>query len=355
VSQALLAELTTFGLGGPAGRLVTATDRGGIVAAVRAADASGEPLLIVGGGSNLLVSDDGVPGTVLRFASRGLALGEEAGGYRLVAVEAGHPWDETVRETLAAGLSGLEALSGIPGLAGATPVQNVGAYGADVSQSLVGVEVFDRVRDRVLTLSNAELAFGYRDSLIKRSIDHGSPRYVVLAVTFRLAVREEGPVAYGQLASALGVELGAVVPSACIREAVLALRASKGMVYDAGDADTHSAGSFFTNPLVAASVAAGMPDDAPRFPAAGGLVKLSAAWLIEHAGFAKGYGLPGTPGEAVSGGRASLSTKHTLALTNRGSASAADVVALARHVRDGVVAAWGVELHAEPLFIGCTL
>ncbi|RKW71436.1 UDP-N-acetylmuramate dehydrogenase [Galactobacter caseinivorans] len=358
MSGVRLAELTTLRVGGPADTLVAATSREEIVEHVRAADAAREPLLVLGGGSNLLIDDAGWRGTVLGMGTSGVTVGEPtgAGGGRLVTVQAGHDWDAVVAQTVEEGLSGLEALSGIPGSAGATPVQNVGAYGADVSQTLVRVTVFDRATDQVKELSVGDLRMGYRDSLLKRSTENGSPRYVVLDATFQLFADEDRPVAFAQLAQALGVSVGDRVPAPQVREAVLALRASKGMVLDRHDPDTYSCGSFFTNPVVSPALAQTLPQDAPRFPVqeSEGL-KLSAAWLIDHAGFHKGFGLPGMPGEALAGGRASLSTKHTLALTNRGQASSADVLAVARAVRDGVKDAWGIELHHEPLLINCTL
>lgn len=358
MSGAVLSDLTTLGVGGPAARHVVAEDREEIVAAVRAADAAGEALLVVGGGSNLVVDDAGWQGTVLSLASRGVRVGDvdPSNGSRLVTVEAGHDWDALVQQTVEAGLSGLEALSGIPGSVGATPVQNVGAYGSEVSHSLVRVEVLDRATDQVKDFSVGDLRLGYRDSAIKRSIEGGSPRYIVLAATFQLFEDAGRPVAYQQLASAIGVAVGERVAPGPVREAVLGLRAAKGMVLDPADADTRSCGSFFTNPVVAGDGLGSLPEDAPRYPvASSGQVKLSAAWLIEHAGFHKGFGLPGTPGEGLAGGRASLSTKHTLALTNRGGASSADVLAVARAVRDGVEQAWGIRMEHEPLFIGCEL
>ncbi len=358
MNQTNLSELTTLGVGGPAGTLLAGTTREEIVEAVRAADAEGSELLILGGGSNLLVDDAGWAGTVLGIGTHGITVedGATAAGARLVTVEAGHHWDDVVAHTVAAGLSGLEALSGIPGLAGATPVQNVGAYGSDVAQSLVRVDVYDREAQQLKEFGVGDLRLGYRDSIIKRSTVNGSPRYVVLGATFALYEDEGRPVAYQQLAGALGVNVGDRVPAARVREAVLELRASKGMVIDRKDPDTRSAGSFFTNPIVDEAVAAALPEDAPRYAGQGeGKVKLSAAWLIDHAGFHKGYGLPGTPGESVAGGRASLSTKHALALTNRGDASSADLLALARHVQAGVREAWGLTLEHEPLLINCSL
>jgi UDP-N-acetylmuramate dehydrogenase len=360
VTEVALSQLTTMGVGGPATSLVQATTRDEIVDAVRAADEAKIPLLVLGGGSNLVVADAGFDGTVVRIGTRGVHFGEPdpGTGSTLVTVEAGHPWDEFVEQTVMEGFSGLEALSGIPGSSGATPVQNVGAYGADVSQRLVRVTVHDRATDQVKDLGVGDLRLEYRDSMIKRSIADGAPRYVVLAVTFQLFATEEGrPVAYQQLADALGVELGERVAAADVRQTVLRLRASKGMVLDPEDPDTRSCGSFFTNPIVGEDAAARLPEQAPRYPVpeSSTRVKLSAAWLIDHAGFHKGFGLPGTPGEAIAGGRAALSTKHALAVTNRGDASSEDVVAIARAVRGGVEQAWGIRLEHEPQFVGCML
>ncbi|QCU77427.1 UDP-N-acetylmuramate dehydrogenase [Citricoccus sp. SGAir0253] len=350
-----LAEHTTSRVGGPAGHWVTAASEEAAVEAVRRADDAGTPLLVLGGGSNALVADAGFPGTVVHLAFAGIE--QRSGG--ILRLAAGQDWDEAVAWTVEHGLSGLEALSGIPGSAGATPVQNVGAYGADVSQCLVAVRAWDRRAGAVVELSAAELGFGYRDSVIKRTLapaeGAATPRWVVLSVDFRL--REAGevaPVRYAQLARALGVAEGEHAPLRAVREQVLALRAGKGMVLDAADPDTWSTGSFFTNPIVPEAVRSRLPEGAPAFGAGEGHVKLSAAWLIEHAGFGRGFGLGA--GEAhLAGGRASLSTKHTLAVTNRGSATAEDLLAIARTVRDGVEEAWGVRLHPEPVLVGCTL
>ncbi|MBM6620206.1 UDP-N-acetylmuramate dehydrogenase [Micrococcaceae bacterium RIT802] len=351
-----LSELTTTGVGGPAADVIEATTEAEVLSAVRAADDAGAKLLLVGGGSNLVISDDGYDGTVLRIATRGVDVVRGAGGGRSrVTVAAGHPWDDVVKATLDAGLAGLEALSGIPGSSGATPVQNVGAYGADVSKTLDSVRAWDRHASRLVDFAAADLAFGYRDSLLKRTTVEGSPRYVVLEVTFALEASTLGaPIAYAELARTLGVDAGERAEAAAVRATVLRLRAGKGMVLDPADRDTYSTGSFFTNPIVDADTAASLPDDAPRFPAAGG-TKLSAAWLIDRAGFAKGYGLPGTAGADLAGGRASLSSKHTLAITNRGGATARDILAIARAVRDGVRERFGITLHNEPLLIGIDL
>jgi UDP-N-acetylmuramate dehydrogenase len=351
----MLSELTTAAVGGPAGTFVEARNEAEIIDAVRSADAAGDKLLIIGGGSNLLISDAGYPGTVLKIASQGFTVNSEdsCGGVSVV-VQAGHNWDALVEHSVLHAWSGLEALSGIPGATGATPVQNVGAYGADVSQTIAAVRTWDRGRNAVQTFTNSELKFGYRDSILKQTTTEGSPRYVVLTVEFQLPLgRMSAPIRYAELARSLGVEAGKRAYSNDVRREVLRLRASKGMVLDASDRDTYSTGSFFTNPIVPASAAASLPEGTPQYPAGNdGLVKLSAAWLIDQAGFGKGFGLEPA---SVSGGRASLSTKHTLAITNRGGASAEDMVAIAREVRRGVVERFGIELHPEPLLIGLAL
>jgi UDP-N-acetylmuramate dehydrogenase len=351
----MLSDLTTAAVGGPAGNYVEARTEAEIIDAVPSADAAGEPVLIIGGGSNLLISDDGFPGTVVKIASEGFTVNaEDSCGGVSVVVQAGHNWDALVEHAVLHAWSGVEALAGIPGATGATPVQNVGAYGSDVSQTIAAVRTWDRERNAVKTFTNSELKFGYRDSILKQTTVDGSPRYVVLTVEFQLPLgRMSAPVRYAELARVLGVAQGERAYSNDVRREVLRLRASKGMVLDPADRDTYSTGSFFTNPIVPAAVADELPENAPRYPAGSdGLVKLSAAWLIDQAGFGKGFGLDAG---SVSGGRASLSTKHTLAITNRGSASAADMVAIAREVRDGVVGRFGIELHPEPLLIGVAL
>lgn len=354
----LLSQMTTTGVGGPAGTVLHAATEQEIIAGIEDAAARNDELLIVAGGSNLVVDDAGYPGTVLHLESRGVQIaGELSDGRIRVDIAAGHNWDDAVAQTLAAGLSGLEALSGIPGSAGATPVQNVGAYGSEVAHTLLEVRVYERSTGRTSYFGNAGLGFGYRDSLLKRTTFDGSPEYVVLSVSFALQrSAESAPVRYKELAKSLGVEVGERTNAADVRAKVLELRASKGMVFDAADRDTYSTGSFFTNPIVDAAVLDSLPVDAPNFPVAEpGMVKLSAAWLIDRAGFPKGYGLPGTAGESLAGGRASLSSKHTLAITNRGGAGSADILAIARAVRAGVQDKFGIELHNEPLLIGCAL
>ncbi len=352
--DAAIAPLTTMRVGGPAATLATAETTDEIVAAVREVDASGQDLLVVSGGSNLVVADDGFDGVVVRIANRGIVVeSQDACSGVFVTVAAGEPWDEFVAHAVAQGWSGVEALSGIPGLTGATPVQNVGAYGQEVAQTIARVRVYDRAKGEIRTFAGADCAFTYRHSRFK-----GTDRYVVLEVSFQLALGDlSAPVAYADLARQLGVELGERVPLADAREAVLAQRRLRGMVLDAHDHDTWSCGSFFTNPIVTSAefetllgrVAERVGPDGPvppRFDGADGTVKTSAAWLIDKAGFGKGYKMPGP---------AALSTKHTLAITNRGDATAADVAALAREVRDGVHEAFGVILVNEPVFVGHSL
>jgi UDP-N-acetylmuramate dehydrogenase len=337
-----LRDRTTLRLGGPAARWVTATTEAELVEQVSAADAAGEPVLVLGGGSNLVVADDGFPGVVVEVATAGVTPDVEDGvscGGVMVTVAAGESWDALVATAVDRGWVGIEALSGIPGAVGATPIQNVGAYGQEVSQTIASVLVWDRRLGGVRTFANADCGFGYRHSRFKA--DPG--RHVVLAVTFQLAQGTLGAaVGYAELARSLGVEVGERAPLSEVRETVLALRAGKGMVLDAADHDTWSAGSFFTNPVLEP---AALPEGAPAWEQPDGRVKTSAAWLIERAGFTKGYGA----------GPARLSTKHTLALTNRGGASTDDLLALAREIRDGVEAAYGIRLVNEPVLVGCEL
>ncbi len=348
-------------VGGPPRRMLRAETEEDLVAAVREADAAGEPLLVLGGGSNLVIADDGFPGTVVAVATTGVHVesADDCGGV-LVRVAAGESWDDLVARAVAESWSGVEALSGIPGSTGATPVQNVGAYGQEVAQTIARVRVWDREEGRVRTLANADCAFSYRHSLLKESLLAGSgytPRYVVLDVTFQLRPTAlSQPIGYADLAAGLAVELGERVPLADAREAVLAQRRRRGMVLEPADHDTWSCGSFFTNPVLTeaefdrlrqrAAARLGPEVTPPRFPAGDGRVKTSAAWLIDRAGFGKGHGLPGP---------VALSTKHTLAVTNRGAARAEDVVALAREVRDGVAEALGVRLVNEPVLVGLRL
>jgi UDP-N-acetylmuramate dehydrogenase len=349
--DAPLADLTTMRVGGPAARRVVAETTDELVDTIREVDDADEPLLVLSGGSNVVIGDAGFAGTVVQVATQGIAVeSDDSCGGANVRVAAGEEWDGFVAAAVAQGWSGVEALSGIPGRTGATPIQNVGAYGQEVAQTIASVRVWDRREQTVHTVANTECRFTYRHSTFK-----GNDRYVVLDVLFQLRVADlSQPVAYADLARGLGVEPGARVPLADAREAVLAQRRRRGMVLDPGDHDTWSCGSFFTNPILSTRAFEALADRAatrlgpdgptpPRFTDPEGHVKTSAAWLIEQAGFGKGFGMPGP---------AALSTKHTLAITNRGGASAGDIAALARQVRDGVQDAFGVALVNEPVFVG---
>jgi UDP-N-acetylmuramate dehydrogenase len=324
-----LAELTTIRLGGPARRLVEARTEAELVAAVREAE---PPVLVLAGGSNVVIADEGLPGTVVRVATEGV----DRDGERLT-VAAGEPWDDLVADSVERGLQGFECLAGIPGTVGATPIQNVGAYGQEVSETVETVRVFDRETDRVEDLPAAACGFRYRSSVFKYH-----DRRVVLSVTFRLRRgHASGPLRYAELARALDVPVGGSAPLADVREAVLALRRRKGMVIDPADPDTVSVGSFFTNPILGAEQFAAL-QDAPGWSEPDGRVKTSAAWLIERAGFHRGHG----------NGRVGISTKHTLALVNRGGATTAELMALAREIAAGVHARFGIRLAPEPVLVG---
>jgi UDP-N-acetylmuramate dehydrogenase len=337
-----LAGLTTLRLGGPARRVVEATTTDDLVEAVREADAAGEPVLLVAGGSNLVVADEGFPGTAVRIMTRGVAVESDLCGGAMVRVAAGEDWDALVARAVTEDWIGVEALSGIPGSVGATPIQNVGAYGQEVAETIASVRCWDREDGAVRTFAAADCGFGYRTSRFKRDPE----RHVVLEVIFQLRLGDLGaPVQYAELAGALGVEIGQRAPLADVRQAVLGLRRRKGMVLDPADHDTWSAGSFFTNPVLSAEEAAELPPEAPRWQQPDGRVKTSAAWLIETSGFGKGYG----------NDRARLSSKHTLALTNRGTATTADLLALAGEIQRGVEDRYGVRLVNEPVLVGCDL
>lgn len=337
-----LSDLTTLRVGGPARRVVLARTEEELVASVRGADDRGEPVLVLGQGSNVVVSDAGFEGVVVVVGTRGLVADVSDCAGSFVTIAAGEPWDDVVAHAVDQEWIGLETLSGIPGATGATPIQNVGAYGADVSATIARVRTWDRTQQTYRTFAAADCGFGYRTSRFKAE----PGRYLVVDVSFQLELGPlSSPIRYAELASAVGVVPGERAPLGAVRQAVLALRRSKGMVLDPSDHDTWSAGSFFTNPVLTAVAAAALPDDAPRYPQQDGTVKTSAAWLIERAGFAKGYGE----------GPAAVSGKHTLALTNRGSATAKDVLDLARTVRSGVRERFGVALEPEPVLVGCTL
>jgi UDP-N-acetylmuramate dehydrogenase len=338
-----VAPLTTLRVGPVASRVITCATTEHVIEVLRQLppDDPAERTLVLAGGSNVLISDDLTDLTVVRLANAGIAVDGD-----VVRAEAGASWDEVVVTSLAHGLGGLECLSGIPGSAGATPVQNVGAYGVEVADVISRVRLLDRPTGDVRWASAEELGFGYRTSVLKHST-----RTVVLEVEFAVdAAGRSAPIRYGELARALDVEPGARADPALVRERVVALRAGKGMVLDDPDFDTWSVGSFFTNPVVSAAEFARLDAEVagpvPNYPAPDG-VKLAAGWLVEHAGFARGY-----PGDAAP---ARLSTKHALAVTNRGAATTADLLALARTVRDGVRDAFGIELTPEPILVGCVL
>jgi len=335
-----LASLTTLRVGPVARRVITCVTTDQIVATLRTLDRRDGAVLVLGGGSNVVIADTLTDLTVVRLASS-----EVTASAGLLRAEAGADWDEVVQTSVMANLGGLECLSGIPGSAGATPVQNVGAYGVEVADSVTRVKLLDRPTGEVRWVAAAELDFGYRHSVLKNSAEA-----IVLEVEFDLdETGRSAPVRYGELAAALGVPIGERTNPGRVREAVLALRSAKGMVLDAADHDTWSVGSFFTNPVVGPerfeALQAAAEGPVPHYPALDG-VKLAAGWLVEQAGFGKGF-----PGAGPCG----LSTKHALALTNRGEATTADVLALARVIRDGVHAAFGVTLVPEPVLVGCAL
>jgi UDP-N-acetylmuramate dehydrogenase len=334
-----LADLTTLRLGGPSAELVQATDESALIEAVSAADESGTPVLVVGGGSNLVVADEGYAGRVVVVRNGGLAVEADSCGGAFVEIGAGEPWDDVVATAVERGWVGIEALSGIPGTTGATPIQNVGAYGQEVSQTIARVRTWDRRLRGIRTFAADDCRFAYRTSRFKQDPE----RFVVLSTTFQLALGDLGaPVQYAELADALGIGIGERAPTAEVREAVLGLRRGKAMVLDPADHDTWSTGSFFTNPILPA---AEVPDGAPTWAQPDGRVKTSAAWLIEHAGFTKGYGTD----------RVRVSSRHTLALTNRGGATTAELLDLARTIRSGVRDRFGVTLENEPVLVGCEL
>ena len=338
----VLAEHTTLRVGGPADRFVVATTERELIDAVTDCDERGEPVLVLGGGSNLLVADEGFRGTVVRVATTGINADVSSCGGAAVRVAAGENWDTFVAHAVEQEWIGVETLSGIPGSVGATPIQNVGAYGSDVSQTITSVRTWDRQERTQRTFPVVDCGFGYRTSRFKRE----PGRYLVLEVGFQFQLGSLGsPIAYPELANRLGTVPGKRVEAAKVRQAVLEIRRGKGMVLDEADHDSWSAGSFFTNPILDADDAALLPDEAPRFPDAEGRTKTSAAWLIQHAGFAKGHG----------DGEARLSTKHVLALTNRGAATASDLVALATEVRNGVAERFGIRLVPEVNLIGLEL
>ncbi|WP_373292749.1 UDP-N-acetylmuramate dehydrogenase [Mangrovihabitans endophyticus] len=343
-----LEPLTTLRLGGKASTLAVVSETRELVDTVRGCGGSAEPVLILAGGSNVVIGDDGFPGTVVLLRTRGVREIARRADEVVLRVAAGEPWDGFVADVVQRGLSGVECLSGIPGSAGATPIQNVGAYGQEVAETIVAVHVYDRETDRVVEMPAAECGFAYRTSVFKHSA-----RWVVLEVDFQLtAAAESVPIRYAELARRLGVAVGDRVPLDQARDTVLKLRAGKGMVLDRDDPDTWSVGSFFTNPVLDADAWDGLRGrvgadgaEPPSWPAGDGAVKVPAAWLIERAGFHKGYA-----GDGVA-----ISTKHTLALTNRGTGTTGALLALAREIRDGVHDRFGVLLHPEPVLVNCAL
>ena len=342
-----LAPLTTLRLGGVAKRLVRVDSIDELDQLVKETAAHSEPLLVLGGGSNVVIADAGFAGTVVRLGFDAVTVAEDAATRRvLVRVGGGASWDAFVERAASEGWSGVECLAGIPGSVGATPMQNVGAYGQDVSETIVEVRTFDRATGELAWIAKEDCAFAYRSSRFR-----GTNRYIIVEVVFSLAVdRQSAPIRYAELARALGVTEGERAPVDFVRRTVIGLRRGKGMVLDAVDPDTMSAGSFFTNPIVdratlAAVEAIAAPGRVPSFPMEDGRVKIAAAWLIERAGFGKG----------MTRGRVGISTKHALALVNRGDATTAELIALAREIRDGVRGRFCVTLEPEPIFIGCAL
>ena len=337
-----LAPWTTLRVGGAASQVAEVDCEGDIADAVGLAEDRGGDLVVLGGGSNVVVGDDGFPGVVLRVEIRGIDVVRQ-GDRVLVDAGAGEEWDSLVERAVGEGWCGLESLSGIPGRVGATPIQNVGAYGCDVGQTITSVRVFDRELGTFADLPSKACGFGYRTSLFKRT-----SRFIVTRVRFTLGTSVCAGVRYPELARALSVAPDGMAPLAAVRGAVIGLRRAKGMLLDPSDPDTVSVGSFFVNPVVDSSMLADMAtwtrESPPSFALAGGLHKLAAAWLVEHAGFAKGW----------RKGRAGLSRKHSLALVNCGGATTAELVSTAREIRDGVLATFGVELLPEPVFIGCS-
>jgi UDP-N-acetylmuramate dehydrogenase len=338
-----LAPLTTLRIGGAARRMVDVEREEDVVAAVRDADGRGEPLFVLGEGSNVVVGDEGFPGLVARMAIAGVTA-RGSGDRVVVDAGAGEGWDEFVARCVREGWRGVECLSGIPGRVGATPIQNVGAYGQEVAESILSVRAFDRVAGEFRTIDAASCGFGYRASVFKRS-----DRWIVTSVRFSFEIAaDSAPLRYAELVRALGLREGDRAPSSVVRETIVALRRSKGMVLSADDPESVSAGSFFVNPVVDAAALTRVESVAgehlPRFEAGDGRYKLAAAWLVERAGFAKGWG----------DGPAGVSRKHALALVNRGGATARELVACARTIRDGVRDRFGVVLEPEPVFVGCS-
>lgn len=334
-----LANFTTLGVGGPAAEIIKVKTEEELIAAIKAGDASKTPLLILGGGSNVLISDSGFAGTVIKVETTGNSFEIDACSGGTLTVSAGTDWDEFVAFTIEKGLANLESLSGIPGTVGGAPIQNIGAYGHEVSEVIARVRTFDRKAQAVKTFTASQCEFGYRSSIFKTEAN----RYVILDVTFQLRIGEASlPIGYVELAKELGVEIGARVAITEVRDAVLKLRSAKGMLIGEG---IKSAGSFFMNPVLEKGIAEKLPSDAPRWPMSDGQVKTSAAWLMEHAGVSKGDQLAG----------AQISPKHVLALSNAGDATAKDLIALAKSAQEKVRAKFGITLQTEVQLVGLSL
>ena len=335
-----LRDYTSLRVGGPAKKFVEVGTESEIIAAIEAAGDS--PILIIGGGTNILVADSGFEGTVIRITSHSMKSEVDACSGATLTIGAGENWDAFVALTLERGFAGLETLSGIPGSIGAAPIQNIGAYGHEVSEFITRVRTYDRQLKALKTFTNSECEFSYRNSHFKAH----PGRYVILDVQFNLRMGEvTTAITYAELAKKLGIEVGEKAPVLETRKAVLELRSAKGMLLNPSDRDSWSAGSFFTNPIVTKEIAAQLPEGAPQWPTADGMVKTSAAWLIEHSGVHKGD----------SHGGARVSTKHVLALTNAGNATATDIAELAKSAQKSVFEKFGITLEAEVNLIGITL
>jgi UDP-N-acetylmuramate dehydrogenase len=336
-----LSSFTTLRVGGPARKIVHAHSEAELIEFVKAADSAKEPILILGGGSNLLISDAGFAGTVIRVESKGNALDYDACSGGMIEVSAGEDWDKFVKISIEKGFADLESLSGIPGTVGGAPIQNIGAYGHEISETIARVKTYDRSKGEVKTFTNTECKFSYRNSIFKEQ----PGRYVILTVTFQLRKGAKSlPITYAELAKQLSVNIGDQVEVTKVREAVLKLRASKGMLINL-EKEINSAGSFFVNPILSKSAADKLPADAPRWPQNDGKIKTSAAWLMEHSGVVKGEKLAG----------AQISDKHVLALTNSGDATAEDIIELAKRARKKVYEKFGIKLEAEVQLVGVNL
>lgn len=335
-----LNKYTSLRVGGPAKSIINVSTEEEIIAAIEAAGDSA--ILIIGGGSNVLVSDQGFDGTVIHIANNQAESEVDACSGATLTIGAGENWDEFVRTTISRGFAGLETLSGIPGTVGAAPIQNIGAYGHEVSEFITRVRTYDREAKAVKTFTNSECEFEYRNSIFKRT----PGRYIVLSVQFQIRRGETStPITYAELAKKLGIEVGEKAPVVDVRTSVMELRAAKGMLLNPDDKDSWSAGSFFTNPIVSADIASALPEGAPKWLLTDGRIKTSAAWLIEHSGIDKGH----------AHGGARVSTKHVLALTNSGDATAEDLIELAREVRTAVQAKFGITLEPEVNLVGISL